>query len=193
MDPRLRERLCFMSQQALRVESAGGITCDVGDAREVRLAIRMQSADPAPAQDVACRVAIDEMAIEEVGAELPGQLEGIDPDTREPHSRMIVQVARRSQLPNPGIEAVNTGRAVDRGIVPGLQFGFSVERFDQRLNDAAVIRPDCRMLFQPALEVGAPEDLFYELGGRRHRVALQCRVKDLAFVNEAVPDVRRQP
>ena len=120
MNLRLFEWLCLVGEKPLRIESAVSIARNVRDARQVGLAFGMQSANPTPAQRVAGRVAVNEVAIEKVSAQLPGQPQGVHPYACEPHSRMVVEVTRRFELVNPGIETIDSGLAVDRVLITDL-------------------------------------------------------------------------
>ena len=80
---------------------------DVPGGGEVGLAGRVQARHPAPRQGVGGRVGVDEVAQEEVGAELPRQAEREDPDGGEPHAGVVVQVALLHELPRPVVEALD--------------------------------------------------------------------------------------
>ena len=118
-------------------EPAARVTDDIGRTREICLAARVQPADPAPAQGVAGRVAIHQVAVQEVRAQLPRQLEGVDLDAGKPHSCVVVQVAGRYELGYPGIETVDAGPRVDGRLVPVAQARPRFQRIDESANGRA--------------------------------------------------------
>ena len=114
MDAGLADWRRARRELALRIEALIREVGDVGDPGEVRLAARVQAADPAPAERVRCRIAVDEMPEEEVRAELPWQPQRKYPDAGEPHPRMIMQVSSLGQLVNPRVETVDARVAACR-------------------------------------------------------------------------------
>ena len=81
-----------------------GESLDVLCTRQIDFSLRLQTANPAPGKRIGCGVSIKEMTHEEVRTELPWQAQRMNPDTRKPHSDMVVKITRPAQFRNPVIE-----------------------------------------------------------------------------------------
>jgi hypothetical protein len=127
---------------------------------------------------------------EKVRTEAPRQAQREDPDRREPHARVIVQVARRDEFPGPSVETVESGLAGFGASDSAAQPGIAVPQCDVREQSVAVAFPDLWAVLHPALEVAAPEDLLHELGGRRGPVCSDRRIDHLGFGQEPAADPR---
>ena len=152
----------------------------------------MQSRDPAPAQCVGRRIAVEQMAIEKIRTKPPWQAEGEDPDRREPHPRVIVQIAGFHEFFDPRVEA-------DKPRVPRLgslhieaQAAVSVERGEIGPQPLNIGFPDLRTLFQPALEVATPEHLLDEFFCSLRAMGGKCRRDDFLLADEPASDIGRQ-
>lgn len=152
----------------------------------------MEPADPAPRQRVRGGVAAQEVPHEEVGAEFPRELQRKDPEAREPHARVIVNVARLGELARPRIERGDPRLARFRR---GERFPTGGNRIDLRaslVDRREIIVPHRRPCFEPALPVRTPENFADELIGGRGRVGGEHRAEDLRFGDEAGANVRRE-
>ena len=153
----------------------------------------MQPGDPAPGQGVRGGIAVEQMAKEEVRAELPGQLQREDPHAREPHAGMVVQIPSPGQLPGPGVEHGDAGLARRGGLVAQRQGVVGGRPGEQRPDLFEIVRPHRRVVLQPALPVAAPVHLLNELLGRGRREPLEHRRQHLVLPHQPAAQVGRQP
>ena len=107
-----------------------------------------------------------------IGAELPRQAEREDPDAREPHARVVVQVAELQKLARPVVEAVDAGEHdVDEHDVGGL----GVERAQRLLAVLDRLHHIALLLEQP-LEHPAQRGLII-----RHEDAVRAGLSSLGW------------
>ncbi len=80
------------------------------------------------------------MAVEEVRAELPRQAESENPDAREPHAGVVVQVSGVDELVHPGIHGIDAGgnqplvatSGLDADVAGGeADFAEALKRFEE--------------------------------------------------------------
>ena len=170
----------------------GGVASDVVRARKVGFAFGVQPGNPAPAQRVGGRIAVNQMAQEEVCAQFPIEPQGEDPDARKPHARVVVQIAGFHQFTGPMIERLDPGAPFDRFVKGGPQPGVGIKPRKGRVARFAIAAPHAGALFQIAFEVDAPEHLGDELLGRGRAVLAKNRVDHFGFVEQAGVQPRRQ-
>ncbi len=152
----------------------------------------MQTGHPAPAERVRGRIAVEQVPVEEIRANAPGQFQREDPDRGEPHPRVIVQIAGFDQFPRPGIETVQPGLPALGPVDRAAQAAILLQRREIALQTLAIARPDGGAAFQPALEVAAPDDLLHELLRRLGPVRGKRGGDHVALQHEAPPDIGRQ-
>ena len=165
---------------------------DVVRAREIGLAGGLDARNPAPAQRVGGRIAVQQVTQKEIRAKLPWQAQGENPDRGEPHARVIVQVAGCGQLPRPSVKAFNAGFALAGGFPPVAQAALRGGVVQRAQQPRAILRPHRRPKFEPAFPVGAPKHLLNELFGGLGAVTSQNRLQHLFLGQAAVPDPRRE-
>ena len=170
----------------------GSVTRNVVGPREIGLALGVQPADPAPAQRVGRRIAVHQVGEEEVRAECPVQLQREDPDAREPHAGMVVEIARLNELASPVIEGCNSRSSLDRLVIGGAQAAIPVEIGERCIARFGVGAPDRRALFEIALEVDPPEHLGDKLVRRLRAVLAEHRIHHLGFADETGMQPRRE-
>ncbi len=129
------------------------------------------------------------MPVEEVGAQLPGQLQRKHPDACEPHACVVVQVSGSHQLLRPGIEAVYAGLAIDCSVVAFKQVWIGAERLDLPRHSVAVFYPDGRVLLEPAFEVSTPEYFLDELVSLDNIVRSDSGGENLSLLDQSMPDI----
>src|SRR5210317_818493 len=95
---------------------------------EIGFSRRVKSAYPAPAQRIRRGVTVQQVTIEEIGAQLPRQLQREYPDARKPHASVVVEIAGALKLVCPGIETIETGVAGDSALIalPDISATFKV-------------------------------------------------------------------
>ena len=158
----------------------------------VGLSPRVQTGDPAPAQGVRGRVAVQKMAEKEIGPDAPWQAQGEDPDRGEPHPRVIVQVAGLDQFRRPGVETGQAGLArLGRGDSPA-QPAILLERDEVPVETVAIAVPNARAAFQPALEIAPPDHLLDEFFGRFRAMRIDGGRDRLALGHQAAAQIRRE-
>jgi hypothetical protein len=75
---------------------------------------------------------------------------------------MVVQVTRRYEFGYPSIETVYAGSRVYGQRITLAQTGIPFHGVHEPEDVCPVVGPDGRMVFEPALKVGAPENLLDE-------------------------------
>ena len=119
---RLIQRLRLLDQ-ACGSEASMSVEGDARRLGDERLATRMQAGYRPPGQGIRGRVAVQKVAVGKIRAQLPGKLQREDPDRREAHARLVMQVTRALELRGPGIEAIDAGTSVHRPRVAGRPAG----------------------------------------------------------------------
>ena len=132
------------------------------------------------------------MTQEEIGAEGPGKSERVDPDAREPHARVVVEVPGGDELMGPGIEACQAGLPIGGIFEVGTKRPVVGEASDQGITLALVFGPDAGMMLEPALEIASPNDLLYKFFGGVQRMDGERLPQHFFLEHESMPDRRRQ-
>ena len=169
----------------------GAIFLQVGAPRQVRLAPRLQPGDPAPSEGVARGIGVEQMSVEEVGPQRPGQALDVDPIPGPPHPGVVVEVTRLDQFPGEAIhhrDAPATGH--DR--LGPLEHG-RIGLLAQPVHLGSVAGPDFRPQLEPALPVIAPHQFLRELLHGLEAMGFEQRAHQLFGGHQARPDGRRQP
>ena len=154
---------------------------EIRESHEVGLAGRLQAGHPTPRERVAGRIGVEEMTEEKIRAEFPGQTLRVNPETRPPHPRVIVEVSGLDEFPRDFIHA---GDATFSGS-NGVRISQNIRRQSraQVAHAPPPTRPHLRTHLQPALPVSAPAH-FLEPFLRRRETAMRERVADHFVLGE---------
>ncbi len=152
---------------------------NIGGAREIGFARRVQSGHPAPRERVGGGIAVEQVPEKKVGSEFPRKPEGEDPDAREPHARVIVEPAGGDELAGPLIEALDPGPA-------GHRIGIARRRGEAEGGKGVPIaRPRRGLVLERAFPVRAPGNLLHKFLRPGPRQGHADRRNDLLLRHQA--------
>ncbi len=143
---------------------------------------------PLPGEMVAAQIAVEQVRDHPVGTRAPVHFANVHEVGRQPHPRVVVQIAGRVERARRLVDdrhAGGTGPHVfgHGGAIRGIGQGAGVQRFQNAL---AVVPPGMA-------EEGAPAQLMHQLVGQRQAMRGAQRVDHLGQRQQSVRQVWRQP
>jgi hypothetical protein len=125
----------------------------------------LKTGNPPPGQVVGRWVPVEKVSQEEIGPQFPWQLQREDPDAGKPHAGMVVEIAVLDEFSCPRIEAFDARPPMNGSIKLGFELTILCEFPAAPVDRLAVVAPNARPHFQPALPVCPPKNLLDELLG----------------------------
>ena len=126
--------------------------------------------------------------VHERRAKVPRELEGKYPNTREPHTHVIVQIPRRNQLMHPIVEIGELGMTSSRRFVesaPGSTFCHALKFIRTRCKGP----PDTRITVQRPLPIRSPHNLLDKFFSDPEFGHGENVIENLLFGDESVAEV----